>query len=59
MKLNKTWHRANPMPKNANEDQRLAWHVDHARHCGCRDIPEKLKEVMKSRKILIPKRKKE
>jgi hypothetical protein len=43
-KLNAAWHRAHPMPKNATLDQRIAWHIEHARHCACRPIPEKLME---------------
>lgn len=56
MALNAVWHKAHPMPKNATTEQRIAWHTEHAQHCGCRDIPEKLKEEMKKRKIKLPKR---
>lgn len=54
MKTNREWHEANRMPKNATLDQRIAWHIEHAKHCSCRDIPEKLKEEMKKRKIKLP-----
>ena len=47
MKLNKDWHRVHPMGKNPTLEQRIAWHVEHKKNCGCRDIPEKLKEKMK------------
>lgn len=56
MALNAAWHEAHPMPKNATTEQRIAWHLEHAQQCGCRDIPEKLKEEMKKRKIKLPKR---
>ncbi len=49
--INKEWHLANPMPPNATIEQRIAWHLEHSRHCSCRDIPAKLKEEMKKRKI--------
>lgn len=39
MALNATWHRAHPMPKNATWEQRVAWHREHARECGCRTPP--------------------
>jgi hypothetical protein len=37
--MNKQWHDANPMPKNPTMDQRIAWHVEHQKHCACRPIP--------------------
>jgi hypothetical protein len=49
MKLNKEWHLAHLMPKNPTIEQRLEWHIEHARHCSCRDIPEKLKAEIKRR----------
>ena len=49
--MNKTWHESHPMPKNANTDQRIAWHLEHAKHCACRPIPTKLREEMEKRGI--------
>ncbi|WDF55762.1 hypothetical protein [Mucilaginibacter sp. KACC 22063] len=46
MKINKGWHAANVMPKNATQDQRIIWHVAHQQNCGCRPIPEKLKAMI-------------
>jgi len=54
MKLNTEWHLAHPMPKNATLQQRIDWHLEHAKHCGCGKIPEKLAEEMKKRNIKIP-----
>jgi hypothetical protein len=39
----KKWHEANPMPKSANLKQRVAWHIEHAKHCGCREIPASIR----------------
>jgi hypothetical protein len=39
MKLNADWHRAHPMPPKATFEQRVAWHREHARACGCRKPP--------------------
>lgn len=50
MKLNKEWHTQNPMPKNATLDERIEWHSEHAKHCACREMPEKIKEEIKKRK---------
>ena len=48
-KLNKEWHRAHPMPKHATTDQRIEWHFQHAKHCSCRPVPEKLRTEIKKR----------
>lgn len=40
MAINKTWHLANRMPKNATVEQRIAWHEGHMKNCSCRPIAE-------------------
>jgi hypothetical protein len=50
MALNRAWHEAHRMPKNPTLDQRLAWHREHAKHCACRPMPEKLQEELKKRR---------
>ncbi|HTC99991.1 MAG TPA: hypothetical protein VK734_19810 [Bradyrhizobium sp.] len=54
MALNKEWHRLNRMPPGATREQRIKWHVAHARVCGCRQIPESVRadveKLLKSRK---------
>ena len=53
MKINKEWHQANRMPKNAKLDQRIEWHLEHLKNCQCRtDLPEKLKVEMEKRGLL-------
>lgn len=47
--MNKAWHEENKMPKNATFDQRVKWHREHQKHCGCRPIPAKLLEQMKKK----------
>ena len=51
MKLNKEWHLKNRMPEKATLEQRIAWHIEHAKNCSCREMPEKLKEEIKKRNI--------
>jgi hypothetical protein len=41
--MNATWHTKHRMPRGASIEQRIAWHLAHARHCACRPIPAKLK----------------
>ena len=52
--LNKEWHRLNRMPLRATREQRIKWHVAHARACSCREIPESIRadveRLLKSRK---------
>jgi hypothetical protein len=53
-RLNADWHRAHPMPKNPTLDERIAWHLDHAAHCGCREIPPTLRDEMEKRGLRLP-----
>ena len=50
-KINAEWHAAHKMPDNPTEDQRLAWHLDHAKNCGCRKMPTSLVAVAKARSL--------
>lgn len=54
MTINAAWHRQHVMPKNPTEAARLAWHLEHAKHCGCRPIPASL--AAKARPIAALKR---
>jgi hypothetical protein len=51
-KINKDWHEQNKMPKNPSLDERIKWHLEHAKHCACRPIPAKLLLEMKRTPIL-------
>jgi hypothetical protein len=52
--LNKEWHQLNRMPPRATREQRIKWHIAHARLCGCREIPESIRpeaeKLLKARK---------
>lgn len=48
-KLNAEWHRKNPMPPKATLDERVAWHTEHAKHCACREIPDKIRAEVERR----------
>ena len=37
--MNAVWHERNLLGRTATLDERVAWHVEHARACGCRPIP--------------------
>jgi hypothetical protein len=49
MTINARWHAKHRMPLRATVDQRIAWHLAHARHCACRPIPPKLEAQIRAR----------
>jgi hypothetical protein len=51
MAINATWHKNHPMPKNPSMNERVKWHVEHEKTCGCRKIPASIKKEMRLRKI--------
>lgn len=46
-KINAEWHLAHKMPKNPSEEERMKWHIEHAKLCSCREMPESMKERIK------------
>ncbi|MEK6700219.1 MAG: hypothetical protein AABZ10_14405 [Nitrospirota bacterium] len=47
--MNREWHRAHKIPEKATLEERIKWHVAHAKKCGCRPIPFKIQGEMKKR----------
>ncbi len=45
-KVNREWHKEHRMPKNATTQQRLKWHLIHAKECACREMPAKLQRLI-------------
>lgn len=37
--INRAWHAEHRMPTNPTLEQRIEWHREHARECGCRPMP--------------------
>jgi len=51
MQINKEWHKNHKMPKNATTEERIKWHIEHAKKCSCMPMPSKLlAEIKKIRK---------
>ena len=50
MGINREWHSKYKMPPKATLNQRIQWHVDHARECACRPIPTNLLKLLKERR---------
>jgi hypothetical protein len=40
--VNRAWHEQHKMPSGATLKERIEWHVEHAKECGCRPIPQGL-----------------
>ena len=49
-KINKEWHLSHKMPKNPTTEQRVEWHIQHAKHCTCREMPEALANLIAQHK---------
>ena len=50
MKINKEWHMKNKMPKNPTHEERMKWHIEHAKHCTCREIPDSIRKEIENYK---------
>ncbi|MFA4930221.1 MAG: hypothetical protein WC558_17025 [Patulibacter sp.] len=46
MAMNAEWHRSHPMPESPTPDQRVAWHREHMKACGCRKPPAAIAAVL-------------
>jgi Imm-5 like putative immunity protein len=51
MKINAEWHARHRMPKNPTLDQRVKWHIDHARNCACRPLSGNILEEVRKRTL--------
>ena len=49
MNINKEWHMAHPMPQHPTLEQRISWHMAHAKNCACRPIPDNLMQIIRNR----------
>ena len=47
--LNREWHLEHRMPINATAEERIRWHREHAKACGCRPIPKGVIALMAER----------
>jgi hypothetical protein len=46
MTINAAWHTRHRMPARPTLQQRIAWHIEHERHCACRPVPPALRRMM-------------
>jgi len=51
--INKKWHLENKMPKNPSQKERMEWHIEHNKNCGCRkpteSISRQIEEYLESK----------
>ncbi|MFZ6035337.1 MAG: hypothetical protein ACOYUB_04310 [Patescibacteria group bacterium] len=52
-RINASWHLMNKMPKNPTLDERIEWHLEHAKNCACRPLGGKILEEIKKRGIKV------
>ena len=52
--VNRAWHESHRMPRNPSELQRIAWHIEHARNCGCRRIDGGVARLFEKHGVPIP-----
>jgi hypothetical protein len=48
--VNANWHRRHVMRKRPSLEQRVRWHLAHAKACGYRDIPRTIAEELVTRR---------
>jgi hypothetical protein len=55
-KVKADWHAKHRMPPKAALNQRVKWHLAHARACGCREIPKSILAELRARGVAPPAR---
>jgi hypothetical protein len=53
-RINQAWHSKHRMPARATLEQRIRWHLAHARHCACREIPRTVLAALEQRGVKPP-----
>jgi hypothetical protein len=51
--LNRSWHEQHRLGTKASLDDRVQWHIEHAKVCGCRPIPPPVREEMERRGLAL------
>jgi hypothetical protein len=53
-KINAAWHGEHRMPARPTLDERVSWHVAHARNCGCwPELPPPIVAELKRRGLRL------
>jgi lambda repressor-like predicted transcriptional regulator len=51
--MNADWHRAHVLGRGASLDERVTWHLEHARVCACRVTPAEIVAEIRARGLDI------
>jgi hypothetical protein len=54
VKINREWHLAHKLPRNASLEEKLEWHAAHAINCGCREMPQSIRKELELRGLSGP-----
>jgi len=54
--MNRIWHDEHRLKPSATLDERVEWHLEHAKLCGCRDMPDSIKQILTERGVELPPR---
>jgi len=54
--MNADWHRGHVLGRGASPDERVIWHLEHARVCACRAIPADVAAAILARGLDLPTR---
>ena len=47
--MNREWHLAHVLGSKAPMDQRIEWHLEHVRVCGCAPVPASVMAEIRAR----------
>lgn len=36
------------MPKNPSPEERIKWHIEHAKNCNCREMPDSIRKEIEN-----------
>ena len=53
-RVNKAWHQQHVLGSHARLDDRVAWHLAHAKACACRPIPPSIVAAITARGLALP-----
>ncbi|MGA2803184.1 MAG: hypothetical protein ABSF89_02165 [Acidimicrobiales bacterium] len=51
--LNRSWHEQHRLETKESLDDRVRWHMEHAKVCGCREIPPPVSEEIERRGLAL------
>jgi hypothetical protein len=50
MAINRVWHASHRLGSGAKLEDRIRWHIAHAKACACREMPASIRAAIRGRK---------